>query len=625
MAPTNRFVERLRTGPPIVGDGGMGVLVSSAVPRLRTPEEANLRAPEAVVSLHVGFIRAGAELIETNTFGANRSKLAAHYLEEEFERINSAGVRLAREAREVTGRDVFIAGSIGPLVHLGDARLEEQVGLFSEQASILEGRGADLFMVETFFDLDELVVAVEAVRRVSSLPIVALMTFENQAETLAGVSARAAAERLRELDVCAIGANHGAGLQAALRALEQMDGDGIPLAALPNIGLASMAGRRVIFPHASPEYFAEFAAHARLLGAKLIGGCCGTTPVEIAAIRGAIDEAREPHAPLVFRERAEPVLVAEAPDETSLARMLREGEWVVSVQIDPPLGGSNEGMLEIAKALSETGAAHFVDINDNPRARARMSGIMTAVAIERLVGLETIPHQTPRDSTVAGLESLLLGAHAEGVRNILAVTGDPPEEGDYPGAGGVYHVDAIGLVQILERLNAGEDFHGRAIDAATHFFTGVAVNPTADDLDLELRRYEQKLEAGAKFAMTQILFDIDYLDAFFERFGRPSPIPLLVGVWPLRSHQLALRLHNEVPGIVVPDHVQQALLDAGANAPDVGAELAHELVKQAGERAAGIYVVAPFRQPLGVIDFLTQLSIPAPAVRLSAEQRMEAT
>ena len=625
MAPTNRFVERLRTGPPIVGDGGMGVLVSSAVPRLRDPEEANLRAPEAVVSLHVGFIRAGAELIETNTFGANRSKLAAHYLEDEFERINSAGVRLAREAREVTGRDVFIAGSIGPLAHVGDARPEEQAELFAEQASILEGRGADLFMVETFFDLDELVVAVEAVRRVSSLPIVALMTFESEAETLAGVTARDAAERLRRLDVCAIGANHGAGLQAALRALEQMDGDGIALAALPNIGLASMAGRRVIFPHAAPEYFAEFAAHARLLGAKLIGGCCGTTPVEIAAIRGAIDEAREPHAPLVFRERAEPVLVAETPDETTLARMLREREWVVSVQIDPPLGGSNEGMLEIAKALRDTGAAHFVDINDNPRARARMSGIMTAVAIERLVGLETIPHQTPRDSTIAGLESLLLGAHAEGVRNILAVTGDPPEEGDYPGAGGVYHVDAIGLVQILERLNAGEDFHGRAIDAPTHFFTGVAVNPTADDLDLELRRYEQKLEAGAKFAMTQILFDIGYLDAFFERFGGPSPIPLLVGVWPLRSHQLALRLHNEVPGIVVPDHVQQALLDAGANAPEVGAELAHELVRQAGERAAGIYVVAPFRQPLGVLDFLKELSIPAPAVRLPAERRTEAT
>jgi methionine synthase / methylenetetrahydrofolate reductase(NADPH) len=604
VAAPNRFVERLRNGPPIVGDGGMGVLVTSAVPRLRTPEEANLRAPEAVVSLHVGFIRAGADLIETNTFGANRRKLATHYLEDEFERINSTAVRLAREAREVTGKDVFIAGSIGPLGDLGDVVPEERGELFAEQASILEGRGADLFMIETFFDLDELVVAVEAVRGVTSLPIVALLTFENEAETLAGVTASIAATKLRELGVTAIGANHGAGLQAALRAIEQMGDDGMPLAALPNIGLASMAGGRVIYPHASPEYFAEFAAHARRLGAKIIGGCCGTTPAEIAAIRSAVDEAREPHAPLVFAEREASPLVAEVPEETQLARMLREGEWVVSVQVDPPLGGSNAGMLEIARALKETGGAQFVDINDNPRARARMSGIMTAVAIEREVGLETIPHQTPRDSTISGLESLLLGAHAEGVRNILAVTGDPPEEGDYPGAGGVYHVDAIGLTQIIERLNRGEDYHGRAIDAPTHFFIGVAVNPTADDLALELRRYEQKLEAGAKFAMTQILFDLAYFDAFFERFGGPSPIPLLVGVWPLRSHQMALRLHNEVPGIVVPDHVQQALLDAGPNAPEIGAALAHELVEQSRERAAGVYVVAPFRQPLGVLDFL---------------------
>src|SRR5215218_1585358 len=495
MAERNRFVERLRSGPPIVGDGGMGALVTAAVPRLRTPEEANLRAPDAVVALHVGFIRAGAQLIETNTFGANRRKLRAHYLEDEFQRINSEGVRLAREAREVTGRDVFIAGSIGPLGD-ADAPTATRGDLFAEQAAILEGRGADLFMLETFFDLDELVAAIEAVQRVSSLPIVALLTFEHDAQTLAGVPAARAAERLRELGIAAIGANHGAGIQAALRALEQMGSDGLPLAALPNIGLASMAGGRVIYPHASPEYFAEFAAHARRLGARIIGGCCGTTPAEIAAIHAAVEAAREPRAPLVFTEHEPPALVTETPQETRLARMLREGEWVVSVQIDPPLGGSNDGMLEIAQALKDAGVAHFVDINDNPRARARMSGLMTAVAIERNVGLETIPHQTPRDATIAGLESLLLGAHAEGVRNVLAVTGDAPEEGDYAGARGVYHVDAIGLVQVIEHLNRGEDFHGRAIDAPTHFFTGVAVNPTADDLELELERFEQKLASG---------------------------------------------------------------------------------------------------------------------------------
>jgi methionine synthase I (cobalamin-dependent)/5,10-methylenetetrahydrofolate reductase len=603
--PNNRFLQRLNEGPPIVGDGGMGVLVSSAVPRLRTPEEANLRAPEAVVSLHVSFIRAGAELIETNTFGANRRKLAQHYLEDEFERINSSAVKLAREAREVSGRDVFIAGSIGPLGDIGDVWPEERAELFAEQASILEGRGADLFMIETFFDLDELVVAVDAVGRVSSLPIVALLTFDADAQTLAGVSAREAAERLRDEGVAAIGANHGAGLQAALRAIEQMGGNGLALAALPNIGLASMAGGRVVYPHASPEYFAEFAAHARRLGARVIGGCCGTTPSEIAAIRSAVDEARVPVAPIVFAERQLEVAVQPQAEETQLARMLRAGEWVVSVQIDPPLGANNAGMLEVAQAVKDSGLAHFVDINDNPRARARMSGIMTAVAIERTVGLETIPHLTPRDMTISGLESLLLGGHAEGVRNVLAVTGDPPEEGDYAGAHAVYDVDSIGLTQIVARMNRGEDYHGRAIDAPTSFFVGVAVNPTADDLDVEIERFRRKLDAGAQYAMTQIMFDLDYVHRFFERFGGPSPIPLIIGVWPVRSHQLALRLHNEVPGIIVPDHVQDALLRAESEAPRVGAELTRELIERARvEQYAGIYVVAPFRRPLGVIDFL---------------------
>src|SRR6478735_2841533 len=239
----DRFTERLRGGPPIVADGGMGSLITAAVPRLRTPEEANLRAPEAVVSLHVSFINAGADLIETNSFGANRRKLAGRFLEDDFERINSAAVKLAREAREISGRDVFIAGSIGPIGESASSRVRRD--LFGEQASILEGRGADLFMVETFYDLEELVDAIDAVRSVSSLPIVALMTFDEGAETLAGVHAREAAERLRGLDVAAIGANHGSGLLAALEALEQM-GDGTPLAALPNIGLASMSGGRVI-------------------------------------------------------------------------------------------------------------------------------------------------------------------------------------------------------------------------------------------------------------------------------------------------------------------------------------------------------------------------------------------
>ena len=600
------FLERLEHGPPICCDGGMGALITSAVPRLRGPEEANLRAPENVLSLHLGFIRAGAELIETNTFGANRHKLVHHYLEHELERINSAGVKLAREAREISGRDVLVAGSIGPLGEHGGLEEEQRAEIFAEQARILDGRGVDLFMVETFFDLDELAVAVEAVRSVSSRPVVALLTFDEDGETPAGVSAAQAAESVRGLGVAAFGANHGAGLHAALAALEQMapHADGLPLAALPNVGLASFSGGRVIYPHATPDYFAEFAAHARRLGARLIGGCCGTTPVEIGAVRAALEQAREPSGTLVVVERELAVPAAASAGATGLARAFAAGEWVTCVELDPPKGSNPEAMLAVARTLRDSVVVGFVDVNDNPMARARMSAIMSAVEIERTVGMETIPHVTPRDTTVMGLESMLLGAHAAGVRNLLAVTGDPPEVGDYPGSRGVYEVDSIGLAHVVSHLNAGEDSNGKAIDAPTSFFLGVAVNPSADDPGLEEERFRRKLEAGASFAMTQALFDAGYLDRFLERLGGSSPVPLLIGVFYVRSYELAVRLHNEVPGIVVPDPVQERLRRAGAGAAEEGLLIARELYEAARERAAGVYVIPPFKQPEAALEIL---------------------
>ena len=582
----------------------MGAVLASAVPRIRCPEEANLRAPESVVDVHLGYIRAGAELIETNTFGANRPKLAQHFLEDEFERINGTGVRLAREARDVCGREVFIAGSIGPLGALRGAVAAAQ---YADQARVLEGRGVDLFMVETFYDLDDLVTAVEAVRSVSQLPVVALMTFDGDGQTLAGVSAGDAAPRIAQLGPAAFGANHGAGPAAALNALSEMRETGVPLAALPNVGLASMSGQRIVFPHATPAYFGEFAAQARSLGAAIIGGCCGTTPAQIAAIRGAVDENAAPSGSLLVRERDRATAVAAPEAPTQLERLLTDGEFVISVQLDPPLGANADGLIEAARAVRDSGKAQFVDINDNPRARARMSGIMASVGIERFAGIETIPHLTPRDTTVSGLESLLLGAHAEGVRNILAVTGDPPEAGDYPGTHGVWEVESIGLVELMTRLNRGEDYRGRAIDAPTSFFPGVAVNPTADDLGVELERFHQKVAAGARFAMTQVLFDLEPLAAFRERLGGAWPIPVLVGIWPIRSYELLIRQHNETPGLIVQEHVQERYRAAGAEARRVGGELGLELLVGAREVAAGAYVIAPFKQPLNVVDFLPEL------------------
>ena len=601
---SSRFEERLRSGPPIVADGGMGTLISGAVPRLRCPEEANLRAPESVVALHASFIRAGAELIETNTFGANRRKLAAHFLEDDFERINSSGVRLAREAREVAGADVFIAGSIGPSGEMERFDVAEQSQAFSEQAQVLEGRGVDLLMLETFFDLEELVAAVEAVRA-------CLLPPHRRADDLR----RGRADTRRRLGQGGSRAARRARRRCRGRQPQRRPGGCAERACRDAAGRPRAGGA----PERRPREPRRIARRLPTRNARLLRRVCGTGAAagrrhhrrllrhDTGADRRDQDRDRRrsrPAGPLVVRERQLADAAEAAPEETGLARMLREQEFVVSVQLDPPLGANNSALMEASLALKESGKTHFVDVNDNPRARARMSGIMASVAIERTCGIETIPHLTTRDMSVAGLESLLLGAHAEGVRNILAVTGDPPEEGDYPGARGVYEVEAIGLTRLISGLNRGEDYHGRGIDAPTSFFVGVAVNPSADDMDLELERFERKLEAGAQFAMTQILFDLAYLDAFFAHFGGRSPIPLLVGVWPMPSLQLAVRIHNEVPGIVVPEPVQERLRAAGTEARAVGRELARELIAESREKAAGVYVVAPFRQPLGILDVL---------------------
>jgi methionine synthase / methylenetetrahydrofolate reductase(NADPH) len=602
----SRALERLEQGKVIVADGGTGALVTAAVSRIRCPEEANLKAPEAVVGVHLGFIRAGAELIEANTFGANRHKLSHQLLDDRLEEIVEAGVKLAREAREVSGRPVLVAGSIGPLGDLGGEGAEDAFEIFAEQARLLEGRGVDLYMVETFFELDELVTAIEAVRSVSSLPVVAQLTFDEDAETLAGVTARDAVTRLRELGVAALGANCGLGPQAALAALAEMAaaGDGIALSAQPNVGLPSRRGGALVYPNATADYFAEFAAQARSLGARIIGGCCGTTPAQIAAIGAAVEEEREPRVPFAAIERELPAVASRPAAKTLLQRKLEAGEWVVSVELDPPKGTNMDSMLDAAGQLRASGKVDVADLNDNPMARARLSALMAAVAIESSIGLETIPHVTPRDASVMGLQSQLLGAHAAGVRNVLAITGDPPHVGDYPGSSGVYEVDAIGLTSLLSQLNRGEDYSGKAIDAPTSFFVGVAVNPSAADLGPEVERFRRKLDAGACFAMTQALFDLSYLDRLLEALGGESPVPLMVGIWPLTSFQLAFRLHNEVPGITIPERIQERLAAAGPDAKAVGFELAAELIEEARDRAAGIYVIPPFKEPEAALALL---------------------
>ncbi len=601
----SRTIDRLGR-EPLVGDGGMGSLLSGALPRARCPEEANLLAPELVLRRHLAFIQAGADVIQTNTYGANPVKLSAHALDDRFGELNEAGVKIAREAREVAGRDVLIAGSIGPLgvagEHLGDTMAEH----YAAQALLLEGRGVDLLMLETFTSLGELRSAFDAVRAVTSLPVIVEITVQDDGDTITGsTAAQVAAAFGTDSGAVAVGVNCSLGPHSVLAGLARMrDATGLPLTALSNVGIPYTQDGRVLYPDATPEYFGEFASNAVALGAVLIGGCCGTTPVHIAAVREAVAAGRRPHVPLALAEREPPARGVSHPAETLLSRKLAAGETVISVELDPPKGATADRLIAAARALTASGRVDLVDVNDNPLARARMHSLIASALIEQQAGIETIPHLTPRDSTVRGIESMLLGAHAVGIRNLLAITGDPPPPGDRGGSDGVYQVDAIGLTQLVSAMNAGTDFSGRAIDAPTSFFCGVAVNPAADDLDTEVRRFVAKVEAGARFAMTQVLFDLGHLERFLARLGGVSPIPLLVGVWPVRSHALALRLHNEVPGITIPAPVLDRLERAGADAAREGLAVARDLLAGACELAAGAYLVPPFKEPELVLELL---------------------
>lgn len=605
----------------VVCDGAMGSQIYEQMGSVRSVEEVNLLQPEGVFRIHLSYLQAGARLIETNTFGANRWKLAALGLADKLVAINHAAVKVAREAREAAGTDALIAGSIGPLgrtwwLEETDAArrggLAEQArSVFREQAQALEERGIDLFILETFPSRQELEWAVEAVRSFSQLPIVAQLAYNDEGKTLVGDDALEATRRLLELDLDAVGANCGIGPQDMLGVLQRLSVlDGARLSALPNVGFPRRAGDRVIYPRATPEYFAEFAREAATLRAGIIGGCCGTTPQHIRAIAEAVKAASSRPAAAKTRPAtaiAEPAAVPPpAPPPTAaepvskLYAKLKAGRFAVSVELDPPKGVHLERILEAVERFRASGAVDAVDINSGTLARLGMDAIMLAVAIER-AGLETIPHLTTRDLNVIGLQAVLLGAWSVGgVRNVLAITGDPPSLGDHPQVTGIYEVDAVGLVRILHRLNQGYDWAGKALGGATNFAIGVAVNPTADDLDDEIRRFRLKIEAGAHFAMTQPIFEPAQWERFLERLGGPPSVPVLLGIWPLSSLRLAVRLNNEVPGISIPDSVLKRLEAAGPRARDEGFALARELFAWARTASAsnvrGAYLIPPFKK-----------------------------
>ena len=604
------FNERLKDSI-LVADGAMGSMLHESVGAVRCFDELNTLEPEAVFRLHQAYIEAGAQMIETNTFGANRFKLAPLGLGDEVQRLNGRGVKIAREARESAAREVLIAGSIGPLgigVQARHPEPEQILSVFREQALALEERGVDLFVLETFSYIEEVLLAIEAIRSFSSLPIVAQLTYSEEGTTYGDIRPLLAASMLKDKGVQAIGANCTLGPQSLLPILAELTNAGAAaVSGMPNAGFPKREGDRIVYPKSSPAYFAEFAREAAALGVRILGGCCGTTPAHLRAMAEAVKSLRPARAQsgAVVVASAQPAVPArEREPESKFWKRLERREFTVCVEIDPPKGIALDRVFEQVDKVMASKKVDAIDINSGAMARVGMDALVVAGALEAR-GVETVPHLTTRDQNIIGLQAMLLGAWTVGgVRNILAITGDPPSVGDYPEASGVYEVDSVGLTKILHRLNQGTDWAGKTLGGQTNFTIGVALNPVADDLDGEIARFHAKVEAGAHFAMTQPLFDPAHWCAFLRRLGGKPAIPVLIGVWPLNSYKQALRLNNEVPGIMIPEALLKSMEAAGASARDRGFQVARQMLEWARAEIAGAYLIPPFKRYEEILEIL---------------------
>ncbi|MHB0871234.1 MAG: bifunctional homocysteine S-methyltransferase/methylenetetrahydrofolate reductase [Chloroflexota bacterium] len=591
------FLERLRRGL-VLADGAMGtMLYAGGISYERCFDEVTLTNPALVEEIHRAYIAAGAELIETNSFGANRPKLAEHGLEQRVRDINLHAAKVARAAREISGQELFVAGSVGPLGKplwpIGQIRPAEALAAFQEQIGALLEGGVDLVILETFPDLEELALALRAARSVCQLPVVAQVTVAEDLLTASGATPEEVVRRLRSLGADVVGVNCSVGPQPMLDVVQRMvaAGDGF-VSAMPNAGLPSLVGGRFMY-RSTPRYMGEYALKFAHEGAGLVGGCCGTTPAHIAAMKAALADLRPSEAqPRSWVVAAVEPDAPAAPGEASPLKEKLGKKFLVSVEMDPPKGVNPTKLLKAAAMLKEVGV-DAVNIADSPMARVRMSCLALGFLVQQQLGLETILHFTTRDRNMMAIQSELIGAHAVGIRAILALTGDPPRLGDYPGATAVYDVDSIGLIQILKRLNEGKDWRGNSIGEPTNFLVGCALNPNADDLDLELERFQRKLEAGADFVMTQPVYDLETLVRTLDRVGRVEA-PIMLGVLPLQSSRHAEYLHNEVPGITIPDPIRERMREAGEQGMHEGVILAREFLQEARSHVQGVYLMPSF-------------------------------
>jgi len=599
---------------PVVCDGAMGTLLyARGIPFSRCFDELNLSEPEAVKDVHLAYLKAGAELIETNTFGANRFRLEKFGLgaSSKVREINLAGARLARE---LAGDDLYVAGSVGPLglrlEPLGPTSLEEARKAFRQQIAALAEGGCDMILVETMVDVNEAHQALLAARDVVSLPVVVQMTIQEDGSTPTGALPEDFARELTDWGADVIGVNCGVGPAPVLEALERMAGaTDRPLSAQPNAGLPSTVQGRNIYL-CSPEYMAGYAPRFIDVGVRLIGGCCGTTPEHIKAIKSAVRSFALPLVRAVaeshLRRTAPIVEPAPLGERSILGARIADGDFPVLIEVVPPKGSDPAKELEGARYILGRGrdgpdgitGITGISVPDGLASTARMSAQTLAVLLQQRAGAEVLLHVSARDRNVLRIQSDLLGAHALGVRNILAITGDPPPAGVPTGATAVFDIDSIGLVNVLHNLNRGLDVGGNPLGSQTSFLIGVGLNPCAPNLDEQFRRFEYKVEAGADFALTQPVFDVERLAKFLRRIEAAGlrRIPVVASILPLTSFRNAEFLNNEVPGVSIPASIVERMrrADTGDKARAEGVKIAQEILREVRSLVQGAQIAAPF-------------------------------
>ncbi|MBI4429691.1 MAG: bifunctional homocysteine S-methyltransferase/methylenetetrahydrofolate reductase [Ignavibacteriales bacterium] len=598
------FRQRLKQGP-ILCDGAMGTLLDLYEYNELPHEIQNIKNPDIVERIHREYIEAGAEIIQTNTFSGNRWRLSQFHNDDKIVEINKAGVEIARRA---AGDSVYVAGSVGPtgklLEPIGKLELKQARDAFKEQIEVLLKAGVDLLILETFVSLTELDEAITAAKDLTNIPIVAQKAFPEDGAILSGTFPVEVVEHIMSRGVDVVGANCTVGPQRMFSIIRSMYKDGIVLSAQPAAGIPTLLNGRSIY-HTTPEYLAQYAKELLQAGVTLVGACCGSTPAHIRAIKNVMEElkqrgpgikTKDTSAPKKNKGRGEKVVVETLVEPDSRSRFARNigKKFLTTVELDIPRGLDISSLIEGARYLQQYGI-DAINITDGARARLRMSSIAISYQIQTQVGIEAMTHMATRDRNMIGVQAELLGAHALGLRNILCITGDPTNIGDYPQATSVFDLDSPGLIRAVKSMNEGKDLMGNTIEQKASFLIACAVNAMADNMDAEMEKLEKKIDAGVDIAFTQPVYDMKTLEQLIMRTS-DWKIPVMLGLLPLRSYKHAEFLHNEIPGMTIPETIRKKMHSAGDKGAEVGIEIAVSFLNEAKSEVAGVYLLPAFKK-----------------------------